>query len=115
MDGLSALTSVAFTGGGLIIENNNSLADLNGLSALTSVGSGEYSGYLAISGNNSLADLDGLSSLTSVGEYIDIYENPTLPDCEVCDLLDQMTTSPSPIDVHGNLDDSCTPVPSSCP
>ena len=44
-----------------------------------------------------------------------IYSNEVLPDCEVCDLLDQLTTTPAPIDVHDNLDDSCTPVPVGCP
>ena len=36
-------------------------------------------------------------------------------DCEACDLLDQLTTGPTAIDVHDNLDDTCTPVPANCP
>jgi hypothetical protein len=43
--------------------------------------------------------------------------NGSLPDCEVCELLDQLTLGPiyMNMDVHNNLDDSCTPVPSNCP
>jgi len=44
-----------------------------------------------------------------------VYSNEVLPDCEVCDLLDQITTAPSPIDVDDNFDDTCTPVPAGCP
>ena len=97
------------------IDKNNSLTNLDGLSALIAVGMGEYSGYLSITGNNSLANIEGLSALTTVGEYIDFYGNIAIPDCEVCDLLDQITSGPSYIDVENNLNDSCTPVPGSCP
>jgi hypothetical protein len=43
------------------------------------------------------------------------YNNDVLPDCEVCDLLDQLTSAPTSIDVHDNLADTCTPVPTGCP
>ena len=46
---------------------------------------------------------------------INIEYNYALPDCEACDLLDQLTSGPSAIDVHNNLDDACTPVPVNCP
>ena len=38
----------------------------------------------------------------------------SLPDCEVCDLLDQITSGPTSTYVLGNLDDTCTPVPANC-
>ena len=40
--------------------------------------------------------------------------NSALPDCEVCDLLDQLTVESGGIDVHDNLADTCTPVPAGC-
>ena len=42
--------------------------------------------------------------------------NDILPDCEACDLLDQLQFSPGPgmMIVFDNLDDSCTPVPDNC-
>jgi len=50
-----------------------------------------------------------------VGDEFSIYENDILPDCEVCEVLDQITSGPVSIDVHSNFDDLCTPVPDSCP
>jgi hypothetical protein len=44
-----------------------------------------------------------------------IQFNAVLPDCEVCDLLDQLTDGPPSTNVMENLDDSCTPVPDNCP
>ncbi len=93
----------------LLIEHNH-LPNLDGLSALTSVGWG-----LRIFDNIGLSNLDGLGALTSVGEGLLIGFNYPLHDCEVCDLLDQLTVTPINIDVHGNLDDTCTPVPANCP
>ena len=58
--------------------------------------------------------MSDLTSLTKVGEEFWVYENWMLPDCDVCSVLDQLTTGPTTIDVHDNLDDSCTPVPDNC-
>ena len=55
------------------------------------------------------------SLIPSIGWYLSILDNDALPDCEVCALLDQITSGPIEIDVKNNLDDSCTPVPDSCP
>ncbi len=112
LGGLSALTSV---GESLSISLNDVLANLDGLGALTSVGGYLGYGYLGIAGNNALTNLDGLSALTSVFDDVIIFENIVLPDCEACDLLDQLTSGPNSIDVYDNLDDSCTPVPDNCP
>ena len=72
-------------------------------------------GYLNIYGNGAVTSLDGLNALTSVVGGVHIYENAALPDCEACDLLDQLATAPVPIDVHDNQSDACTPVPANCP
>ena len=109
---LSELVCLTSVGGDLSLEDNDALTSLEGLSALTSVGVD-----LEIFGNHALTSLDGLSALTSVGDNLWIDQNSVLPDCEVCDLLDRLTTGPSPSEmcVVDNLDDSCTPVPASCP
>ena len=52
---------------------------------------------------------------TRVSEFLNISDNNTLPDCEACDLLDQLISVPVAIDVYYNLDDTCTPVPDNCP
>ena len=90
-------------------QENTALTNLDGLSNITSVG-----WSLDIEFNYALTNLDGLSSLTSVGWILHIEKNYALPDCETCDLLDQLTTGPSSIDVHNNLTDTCTPVPANC-
>ena len=107
LDGLSALTLV---GGNLSIRNNEALNNLDGLSACNSVG-----GELKIHNNDTLTNLDGLSALTSANNHWWIYENTALPDCEVCELLDQLTGGSTSLSVFENLDDTCTPVPGNCP
>ena len=107
LDGLSNLTSV---GGYLRIDWNDSLTNLDGLNALTHMG-----GNLEIRDNIALTNVDGLSALTTVGDEFVVHYNPILPDCEACDLLDQLTTTPTTIDVDNNFDDTCTPVPANCP
>ena len=106
MDSLSGITLVCVN---LYVSGNDALANLDGLGALTSVGK------LSIDNNDALTDLDGLSALTSVGTELEIFWNNTLPDCEVCELLGQLTAAPTVTDAHDNLDDVCTPVPGSCP
>ncbi len=107
LDGLSNITGSV---DGLNISFNPSLTNLDGLSGLTSVGE------LDIGYNGALTNLDGLSNITgSVGGDLAITGNATLPDCEVCGLLGQLTSGPTSMDVHDNLADTCTPVPANCP
>ncbi len=112
IDGLSGITSVRGDTWGLGIRNNNALTNLDGLSGVSLV-----STAIVIYNNDVLTDIDGLGGITSVGSGVLAYWNEALPDCEVCDLLDQFSTA-GPyfgIDVHDNLDDECTPVPTNCP
>jgi hypothetical protein len=95
----------------LEIDNNLALTDISGLGALESV-----EDWLIINNNAALTGMSDLTSLTKVGEEFWVYENGMLPDCDVCSVLDQLTSVHySWIDVHDNLDDTCTPVPGSCP
>ena len=56
--------------GDVTINGGNSIINLNGLSALTSIG-----GSLEIYGNNALSILTGLEGLTSIGGDLDISDN----------------------------------------
>ncbi|MBX2890131.1 MAG: T9SS type A sorting domain-containing protein [Saprospiraceae bacterium] len=58
--------------GNLIIESapNNAISNLNGLSALTTVG-----GYLFIRGNKALNDLEGLNALETIGGLFRLQDN----------------------------------------
>jgi hypothetical protein len=81
IDGLSALQSVGgYFLGIVIIEDNPSLTNLDGLSALTTI-SGGYNAGLIIRRNATLDNVNGLSSLISVASVegsIDIQDNPNL-------------------------------------
>jgi hypothetical protein len=77
--GLSSLTTLE---GPLIISNNNSLHNLDGLLSLNTIGIADWqyndSEGLIISGNDVLTNIDGLSSLTSIEGSLDIHENTGL-------------------------------------
>lgn len=79
------------------------------LPSLSSVGMSFY-----VHDNDDLATLAGLGSLGFVGEDLWVINNPTLPDCEVCDFIDQLEDLTEALKVHNNLDDACTPVPDGC-
>ncbi len=129
LDGLNGITSVGWN---LQINKNHALTNVNGLSGITSVGAtleilGNYNlnnldglgGITSVDGDltiweTSLTNLDGLGGITSVGGYLNVGTND-FPDCAVCELLDQLTSGPFSINVGVNLNDSCTPVPASCP
>jgi hypothetical protein len=108
LSGLSNLTSLD---GDLDISDNGILPNLDGLNNLTQVGTN-----LWIQDNAALTNLNGLAALTTVGGWVLwINYNDSLPDCEVCELLAQLSSIPSSLNVQNNLDDTCTPVPDSCP
>jgi hypothetical protein len=82
---IPALTSVTDY---LRIFSNAVLTNVD-MSLLPVVGTG-----LVIAQNDALESLDGLSAITSVSDELVVYWNPTLPDCETCDLLDQLNINP---------------------
>jgi len=107
---LPALTAVQ---GNVTITTLHELVVLD-LSGLTTV-----DGSLSVKNTENLTNLDGFASLISVGAsspdaVLRVSEMDTLPDCEVCDLLEQLTFVPDEIHVWNNLDDACTPVPDDC-
>jgi hypothetical protein len=108
LDSLSGLENLTYVDWFVDVLENPALASVDGLSALGSADK------LRMFLNDSLTNLDGLSSLTSLN-YFEIWGHAQLPDCEACELLEQLTNDPMSIDVHDNLDDDCTPVPDNCP
>jgi hypothetical protein len=107
LDGLSGISMVGTT---LYLCRNASLTEIDGLGAITAVG-----GSVSIQNHPQLQNLDGLANVETIGSEVRAGGNSALPDCEVCELLDQLTTEPTAIDVSDNLDDACTPVPDNCP
>ncbi len=115
-----------------VIFGNDLLTDLSGLSSLVRVRG------LNIAGNAALTGLDGAVCLQSIfGDFnlrmtpavetvslprlravrysLSFQDNDALPDCQACDLLDQLTVAPDKIKVYDNFGDTCSPVPENCP
>jgi hypothetical protein len=90
---------------GLTISDNATLATLD-FGAFESL-----VGPLVISGNPALTTLDGLGSLAWLGGGphggLTIQDNVHLPQCEACDLLDQLVDFGGSFDFHDNLADTC--------
>jgi len=64
-------------------------------------------GDLSITDNDTLSSLGWLGTLDTVTGNISVSNNPSMPQCEACDLLDQITLSGN-FSFSGNLDDSCS-------
>jgi hypothetical protein len=73
LEGLSAITSV---GGDLRIDRNDALANVAGLSAVGSIG-----GNLRVTDNDTLTNVDGLRTVTSVGGSLTVRDNDALTTC----------------------------------
>jgi hypothetical protein len=127
LDGFSSLAEV---GGSTAIQDNPALVSLDGLGCLASVGKTLY-----ISDNSVLTTL-GLSGLVTVGcepdcwwefeedgdgggvEYwycdeppvpcLQVASNPSLSQCEACDLLEQLSYFTLTFDFYDNQPDTCT-------
>jgi len=87
----------------LVISYMHWLENLDGLDNLTSIGSDIF-----IHSNEVLTDVTGLESLTSVGgTFFQIYNNIQLPQCEACNVLDQLVGFTGSVSVYGNQADTC--------
>jgi hypothetical protein len=105
LEGLANITAAPWD---LEINDNDSLVDFDGLNNINSIHD------LEIQDNDALTNLAGLSALTDL-VTLNVIDNIALPDCEACELLDQLTEEPWETSVYDNLEDSCTPVPDNCP
>jgi hypothetical protein len=95
---LSAL-SITVVSTSLIVSNNNTLTNLDGLGSVTAL-----SDTCEVSANLELSDIDGLSNLTSVGVQFSITNNPKL--CAL-PLWVSNVTAPSTSFVGNGIDPSC--------
>jgi hypothetical protein len=93
-----SLSSVA----GWLSFSSNSALTIISMPALSSVGI-----FLDIKDNQVLASM-GMPSLTAVGSRLYIYDNPSLPQCEACEILEQLDSFPGDFFFHGNKPDECT-------
>ncbi len=75
LNGLSVITTI---GGELVIKGNPILNDLTGLSNLFSIGGNAYIGEYYAGVNQALTSLEGLEGLTSVGGWLLIQYNDAL-------------------------------------
>lgn len=74
--------------GGLIINNNDALINLNGLSTLTTIGN---STGLGIINNDELINIDSLAGVEGVNWIVSVENNPKLSQCSILKtLLDQV-------------------------
>jgi hypothetical protein len=101
------LSALDILGSDLVFADNAHLANVS-VATLDSV-----EGSLVVEDNHSMIDLYWLYGLESV-RTLRVYDNVSLPDCAVCDLLEQLDEWPDTILVTNNLDDECTPVPAGC-
>ena len=112
--GLSGFTDLI----GLVIEDNDSLTDLDPLSGLTNIGNGYSS--LFINDNDALTNVNGLSDLVSLDADLEITDNPILGGCSglitLLDEIDDALPGPGPgpamipdingdVFLYGNLTD----------
>jgi hypothetical protein len=95
LNGLSAITSI---GGGVNFAFNSALIDLNGLSALTSAGS------LTLEFNTALQNVDGLSSLTDVEFDLRLESNTVLANVQGLSALTSVGGSLTVKDIQGLAD-----------
>ena len=97
VDGLAGLSSL----GGLILQDNASLADLSGTSAITSIDGIE--GSLVIANNDALTDLDDLNNLGAVNGLA-IVDNAMLSSISgLSNLTDAGMSSGSPFGLGGTV------------
>ena len=114
LDGLNGVTSLTGYGSNceiedapLTISGNSALTNVDGLSNLHSLIGGAMIGTLFIVDNAALTNLDGLQALTSaVDGPLEIGNNPDLPQCEACDLVDQLIDFEA-FNFYGNQPDTC--------
>lgn len=112
LSSLSGIDSLEDIDDSLSIEGNESLIDLTGLDNLVSVGKVTYA-TITISDNTSLANLDALMHITQIDASLDVTDNPSLPSCEVKELIDYLEantswTADGNVDAGGNLADDCS-------
>jgi hypothetical protein len=128
---VNGLDSVRHIGGGLRIQLNPELQNLEGLSSLESVAMGDSPQTdMYLYGNRKLETLDGLEALKEVGmaliiddhanlqsiealesletvPYLSITDNPKLPTCQAEALAERLDLPDDKVEIRGNGTGSC--------
>jgi hypothetical protein len=113
LESLAPLSSLQAVTGTLMIDNDDALTNLDGLSNVTTFGTNMDS-YLYVARNDQLEDLDGLRGIASMSGSLWIYLNQVLPTCEALELRDYLDEStawspfPSNCVIYDNLADECS-------
>jgi hypothetical protein len=94
--------------GGLYIDDNYKLKSLTGFRNMESML------LLFVANNAALENLDDLESLKTINEWIQVSDNRSMSDCNVCDFLGQIENEDLYLGIFDNEDDDCTPVPDGC-
>lgn len=101
LENLDGLSNVTYVGEHLWIGYNDSLQNLDGLAKIQWIGD-----YLAVFGNASLADAAGLNGLKTLCGFLNIAENPQLPNCQATKIREE-TVLNCGVCVRLNQSDSC--------
>ncbi|NQU32273.1 MAG: T9SS type A sorting domain-containing protein [Bacteroidetes bacterium] len=124
---LEFLNNISLIKGDLIIFDNPNLVDLKGLENLRSIGGDLIIGDENKGRNQSLVSLEGLESLTTIGgtltisnnsnlnnissienisassiEFLSIYNNPVLSECNIENICNFLISSSGKSDIHDN-------------
>jgi len=88
--------------GALRLKNLESLESAEGLSTLQRVD------VLQLYDNAEFSDLSALYGIQHIETALDVRENPSLPECQIDELLSDLVTTPGSITRSGN-DETCPP------
>src|ERR1041385_12084 len=98
IEGLRSLTTMSGTGANIYINGNVALENIDGLRSLKTFSGGDIGGVISIAYNPALANINGLSSLTQVSganAMVEILHNESLANLDGLASLTQITTNSS--------------------
>jgi len=94
-----SLTNLSSINGNLLINDNNTITDLDGLSNLASI-----NGYLHFIGNYDLNNIEGIQQIDPTAiNNLSIYDNDNLSQCAVESICNYLQLPAPDTDIHDNL------------
>jgi hypothetical protein len=94
----AGLDGLTYVGDGMMINSNDTLESIAALAKLTSI-----SNELQIFGNAALTNLSGFENVDAGSvDYLRIYGNPSLSDCQVQSICDYLAGPAGEIDIYSN-------------
>lgn len=95
---VSNLTAI---GGDFVVARNPSMATLTALDLIA------INGSFVFTDNDNCEDFDGMYPLSTINGDLTVVANESLPYCQVCDLLDQLSGFDGDVTCHDNVSDTC--------